>query len=155
MLGLACRGMATTWAWLQPAGAPVGEEEVVIACMPVPRIWEQCLQTEDWWDKSSSAIPVVDSLHTEAWGSTSSEIVVAERWWPMWSLWEKFWNDSNGNCKLQLLQDAGDRAGPSVILVVAETLCSTVLSLVVPWGSCRTSTMYFPRHYFLPPSLPT
>lgn len=77
--GLACHGMATKRAWLQPAGAPVGEEEVVIACMPVPKIWEQCLQTEDWWHKSSSAIPVVESLHTEPWGSTSSGNVVWQR----------------------------------------------------------------------------
>lgn len=39
--------MAAKQAWLQPAGAPVGEEEVVIASMTVPKIWEQCLQTKD------------------------------------------------------------------------------------------------------------
>lgn len=66
-------------AWLQPAGAPVGEEEVVIARMPVHKIWEQCLQSEDRWDRSSSAIPAGGSSDTKAWGSTSSGNVAWQR----------------------------------------------------------------------------
>lgn len=74
--GLACLGTAAKRAWLQPAGAPVSKEMVVVACVPVSgtcvRVETQRLQTEDRQDETSSATPAVESLPAKVWGSTSS-----------------------------------------------------------------------------------
>lgn len=71
--GLACLSTAAERAPLQPSGACVSEEVVVVACeWVVHETRDAMFANEDWWDESSSATPAVESSHAEAWGSTGS-----------------------------------------------------------------------------------
>lgn len=74
--------MTAKGAWLQPAGAPVSGEVVVVPCVPVSglclRVATRCLYTEEQRDESSGVALAAERLHAEAWGSTGSRDVV--RW---------------------------------------------------------------------------